>query len=146
MKKKILSSLFVVSSLFLSGCVNNLSLPTISQSNANRIMTYETGTVTAVRDVIIKDNGAGTLLGAVTGAVFGSMIGKGKGKTLATLGGGLIGAYAGNQSAMANAQELTVHLDNGMDIIVVAKGVRFLPGNRVKIIKEGNRVVSVNPL
>jgi len=146
MKKSIVSGVLVVSALIMSGCVNTLSLPTISQNSANRVMTYETGTVTAVRDVIIKDNGAGTLLGAVTGAVLGNMIGKGKGRKLATLGGGLVGAYAGNQSGMANAQELTVHLDKGMDIIVVAKGVKFSIGSRVKIIKDGNKVVSINPL
>ena len=147
MKKSILATLLVGSALMIGGCANTMSAPTVSESDAQRVLTYETGTVTAVRGVVIKDNGGGALLGAVTGAVLGHMVGGGRGKDLATLGGGLVGAYAGSQAGSANAQELTVKLDNGKgNIVVVAKGVRFNVGSRVKIVNDHGKVVSVNPL
>jgi len=146
MKRIVLSGILVAGSIMLGGCANTFSAPTVSQDDAKRVMSYETGTVKSVRNVIIKDNGAGTLLGAVTGAVLGHMVGGGRGKDLATLGGGLVGAYAGSQAGSANAQELTVHLDKGGDVVVIAKGVRFSAGSRVKIVNDGGKVVSVNPL
>lgn len=133
--------------LFVSGCadlgVGGGMSPVVTQS----VMTYDTGTVQSVKAVVVKDNGAGTLVGAATGAVLGHMIGGGRGKDLATLGGGLLGAYAGNQIASANAQELTVRLDNGRgNVVVVAKGLRFSPGQRIRIVKNGSRLVSVEAL
>ena len=147
MKKNILSSILVGSALILSGCADSLyNGPTVSQADAQKLLTYQTGTVIAVKGVIVKDNGGGTLLGAVTGAVLGNMIGGGTGKKLATLSGGLVGAYAGSQAGAANAQELTVKLDNGNSVVVVAKGVRFGVGSRVKIVTNHGKVVSVEPL
>ena len=132
---------------FVSGCadlgVGGGMSPVVTQS----VMTYDTGTVQSVKAVVVKDNGAGTLVGAATGAVLGHMIGGGRGKDLATLGGGLLGAYAGDQIASANAQELTVRLDNGRgNVVVVAKGLRFSPGQRIRIVKNGSRLVSVEAL
>lgn len=146
MKKSFLSAMVVGSALILGGCANTMSAPTISQSDAERVMSYQTGTVTSVRGVVVKDNGTGTLLGAVTGAVLGHMVGGGRGKDLATLGGGLLGAYAGSQAGSANAQELTVKLDKGGSVVVVAKGVRFQPGSRVRIVSDHGKVVNVDPI
>ena len=147
MNKSILATLLIGSALMIGGCVNSaMPMPTVSQSDAQKMLTYQTGTVIGVRGVVIKDNGSGSLLGAVTGAVLGNMIGKGKGRTLATLTGGLVGAYAGAQTGAANAQELTVRLDNGNSVVVIAKGVRFSVGSRVKIVSNHGKVVSVEPL
>ena len=146
MSKSFLSAVILGSALMLGGCANTMVAPTISQSDAERVLSYQTGTVTSVRGVIVKDNGTGTLLGAVTGAVLGHMVGGGKGKKLATLGGGLLGAYAGSQAGAANAQELSVKLDNGGSVVVVAKGVRFYPGSRVRIVSNHGKVVNVEPI
>ena len=137
---------FLVSSvtimLILSGCATN-SGPEYDGNSYQEIKTYEIGTVKSVRPVVISDNGTGTFLGAIVGTVLGSIVGEGNGNTLATLAGGLGGAYAGNQVAKANASELSVHLNNGNNVVVVVKGKDFLVGDRVKIIKDGNKVDQV---
>ena len=137
---------FLVSSvtimLILSGCATN-SGPEYDGNSYQEIKTYEIGTVKSVRPVVISDNGTGTFLGAIVGTVLGSVVGEGSGNTLATLAGGLGGAYAGDQIGKANASELSVHLNNGNNVVVVVKGKDFLVGDRVKIIKDGNRVDQV---
>ena len=78
--------------------------------------------------------------------MLGSVLGRGRGNTLATLAGGLSGAYVGNQVGKANTQELTVSLDNGQNIVVIAKGARFHTGEHIRIIKRGNKVVNIESL
>jgi outer membrane lipoprotein SlyB len=112
-------------------------------NSVNYELNYQTGTVEHIRLVAIKDNGTGSFVGAITGAILGSMIGHGRGSTLAALGGGLGGAYVGKEVAKANAQELSVVLDNGRSVVVIAKGERFRVGQRVRIVKKGGRVYSV---
>jgi len=140
MRKKIYISLTVF--LMLSGCAAT-NEPEYNGATYQEIKTYEIGTVESVRHVVVSDNGTGTFVGALVGTVLGSTMGEGNGNVLATLAGGLGGAYAGSQVNKANAQELSVKLDNGAHIVVVAKGKKFLVGDRVKIIKEGNRVDQV---
>jgi outer membrane lipoprotein SlyB len=129
--------LFVV-----TGCSTN-SKPEYSGTNYRQIKHYEIGEIVAVRNVRISDDGTGTFVGALVGTVLGSLTGGGRGNALATLIGGLGGAYVGGKANKANAQELSVKLDNGEDIVVIAKGQSFLVGDKVKIIKEGNRVEQV---
>jgi len=129
--------------LFFSGCTRMYNSNEVSLANTNQILSYETGTVTGVRYVVIKDNGSGTMIGAITGTVLGSMFGNGKGNVLTTLGGGLLGAYVGTELDKANAEELYIKLDNGKNIVVIAKGVDIRRGDRVRIVLNGNRVVRV---
>jgi len=140
MKKIIYISLTAV--MLLSGCATNNG-PEYDGSSYRQIKTYEIGTVQNVRAVVVSDDGAGTFLGAIVGTVLGSMAGKGRGNTLATLAGGLGGAYAGNQIGKANASELSVELDNGKNIVVVVKGNGYRTGDRVKIIKNNGKVDQV---
>ncbi|WP_297484075.1 glycine zipper 2TM domain-containing protein [Sulfurimonas sp.] len=141
-----MKKLFLISSvtimLILSGCATK-NVPEYDGNTYQEIKTYKIGIVKSVRPVVISDNGTGTFLGAIVGTVLGSMVGEGNGNTLATLAGGLGGAYAGNQVAKANASELSVQLNNGKNIVVVVKGKDFLVGDRVKIIKDGNKVDQV---
>jgi len=148
MKMKYISlSILVALSLGITGCATGVpGGASISPSSAKYISRVDTGTVKSVRYVVVKDDGTGTLLGAAIGAVLGHQLGKGKGRDLATLSGGLAGAYVGNQVAKANAQELTVKLDKGRTVVVVTKGTKFYPNERVRIIRQGNRVVNVEPL
>jgi outer membrane lipoprotein SlyB len=125
-----------------SGCATNNG-PEYDGNSYNQIKRYEIGTVTSSRFVVIKDNGTGTFLGALIGAVLGSTVGRASGTTLAMLGGGLAGSYAGKEIGKANALELSVHLDSGDNIVVVTKGKDIRVGDRVKIIKEGNKVEQV---
>jgi outer membrane lipoprotein SlyB len=137
-----LISISVVALLFLSGCAKT-GVPEYSGQDYNQIKRYDIGVVEDARLVIISDDGMGTFLGAIIGGVVGSTMGRGAGNTLATLGGGLVGGYAGSQIAKANAVELSVKLDNGENIVVVAKGTNIVAGDRVKIIKDGSKVAQV---
>lgn len=135
-----------IAAIVLSGCAQKGAIE-VGPNATNYIMNFERGRVIAIRPVVIKDNGTGTFLGAVTGAILGSMVGKGNGTTLAMLAGGLGGAYAGNQLGKANAQELTIKLArNGREVVTVVKGQEFYVGERVRIVKKyGRRVSSVEP-
>jgi outer membrane lipoprotein SlyB len=144
MKKVMIAGLSAL--LLLGGCGTRQGAEYDARSY-RQVKHYLVGTVVEERPVMISDNGTGLFIGALTGAVLGSLVGRGSGKTLATLGGGLAGAYVGSEAGKANAEELTVQLDNGEHIVVVAKGKsRFLPGDRIKIIKSGNTVERVERL
>jgi len=143
--KKYLLSLGVVAILF-SGCTQMYNSNEVSLANTNEVLSYETGTVTDVKMVIIKDDGSGTLAGAFTGTILGSLFGNGKGNVLSTLIGGLTGAYAGNKLDKANAEELFIKLDDGGNIVVIAKGVHIQTGDKVRLIMNGDRVVRVEKI
>ena len=142
MKKFLVSVL--VGSLFFSGCAAH-GVNEVDSSAVNYELTYQVGTIESVKPVVIKDNGTGTFVGAISGVVLGSLVGKGRGNALATLVGGLGGAYAGNQLGKANALELSVLLDDGRRIVVIAKGKDFYKGERIRIVKRNGRVYSVEP-
>jgi len=131
----------------LSGCAGFYPAPTVSRAAVDQVMHAETGTITSIRYVAVEDQSpVGTLLGAVAGAALGHTIGKGHGRDLATVFGGLTGAYVGNQVSKANAQELTIRLKNGRTIVVIKKGTQFYPGERVRVLYNGDQVGNVEPL
>jgi len=140
MKIKVLSSIAMCVFLFV-GCATN-SGPEYSGRSYSQIKHYDVGVVTAEKPVVISDDGSGKFFGALIGAVLGSAGGNGNG--IASLGGGLAGYYAGSQVGKANGDELTVKLDNGDNIVIVVKGNRFRVGDRIKIIKNGNKVAQVS--
>ena len=143
--KKYLLILGIIA-ILLSGCTQMYNSNEVSLTNTNEVLSYETGTVTDIKMVIIKDDGSGTLVGTYTGTILGSLFGGGKGNILSTLIGGLTGAYAGNKLDKANAQELFIKLDNGQNIVVIAKGVNIHIGDKVRLIMNGNRVVRVEKI
>ncbi len=140
--KKLYFTLFLGIFLIFSGCAQP-GLEEVDSSSTNYIAHYETGTIISIKNVAIKDSGTGTFLGGLIGAVLGSTIGRGRGSVLASLGGGLAGAYVGNQVGKANAQELTIDLDNGENIVVITKGLKHFTGEHVRIVKRGSRIISV---
>lgn len=130
----------------MTGCATNQG-PEYDGSSYNQIKQFEIGTVVAERPVVVKDDGMGTFLGALIGTVVGSTMGGGRGTTLMALGGGLAGGYAGSEIGKANAEELTVELDYGEVVVIVVKGMdTYHVGDRIKIIKDGNRVAAVEKL
>jgi len=137
--------ILLTSAIIFSGCATNEG-PEYDGRNYNQIKRYEIGTVLESRPVVIKDEGSGKFFGAIIGTVLGSLVGRSSGKVLATLGGGIAGYYAGGEIADANGEELTLRMDYDEDIVVVIKGNRFKAGDRVKIIKDGDRVVQVDKL
>ena len=140
--KKILFSIGIITLMF-SGCAKMYNSNEVSLNDVNRIYTYKRGIVTKVRGVVIKDDGSGTMIGAVTGAVLGSLIGKGKGNLLATLVGGATGFYVGNELGKANAKELYIKLNDGGEIVTIVKGVDINVGDRVRVVMDRNRVIRV---
>ena len=115
----------------------------ISLEDAGEFLDFQYGTVIDVSYVKIKDTGAGAGIGAVLGAIIGSFIGEGKANTLAQVLGGLAGAYLGYKSDTANAQQLMVELDDGRRAVIVVRGTEFAPGDKVRVIYRGGRIVRV---
>lgn len=128
--------------MMLGGCAQS-GVPVVDADASRYEMTSQSGVITDVRAVVVKDEGSGGLIGAIVGGVLGSTMGGGKGSVLTTLGGGLIGAYAGNEIGKSNAQELSVTFDVGQDVVVVSKGTQFTVGQRVKIVKRNGRIYNV---
>jgi len=138
------SKIFLIALAFiLSGCSQLYNSNEVSINNTDEVLTYQTGIVQGVKKVIIKDNGSGTMIGAMSGTVLGSLVGNGKGNVLSTLIGGLTGALAGYEIDKANGEELFIKLDNGKNIVVIVKGVNVVKGEKVRIIKNGYRIVRV---
>ncbi|MCW8894495.1 MAG: glycine zipper 2TM domain-containing protein [Sulfurimonas sp.] len=142
---KYIISLLAASLLIFSGCSTNVG-PEYDGQNYKQIKKYEIGTVTKSRPIVITDDGSGKFVGTLVGAVLGSMIGSNRGKILAMLGGGLGGHYVGAELGKANGEELSVELDNKEEVVIVLKGNRFFAGDRIKIIRDGDKVAQVEKL
>ena len=135
----------LTSALMFSGCATNDG-PEYDGRSYQQIKRYDIGTVTKDRPVVITDDGTGKFFGTVIGAVLGSTIGGGKGRVLMGLAGGIGGYYAGKEIGKANGDELTVELENGSSIIVVVKGKHIKVGDKIKIIKDGNKIAQVEKI
>lgn len=127
----------------LAGCANDSASGSVySYGQAQREQIVRLGTVESVRPVIIQQDrtsGGGVLAGGALGGVAASTIGRGTGNVLATIGGGLLGAAAGNavENRMGKTQglEITVRLDNGETrVIAQANDVAISAGQRVRVI------------
>ena len=129
--------------VLISGCSNNTG-PEYDARTYSQIKKVQTGLVLKSRPVTIKDDGNGTFIGALVGAVVGSTIGSHSGARLATVGGGLAGGVIGGEIAKANASELTIKLDDGETVVVVAKVINIVAGDRVQVIKDGNKAAAVD--
>ncbi len=141
------AKIFLIALAFiLTGCSQLYNSNEVSLNNTNEVLTYQTGTVQGIKKVIIKDDGSGTMVGAMSGTVLGGMLGNGKGNILSTLIGGLTGAFVGYEADKANGEELFIKLDNGKNIVVIVKGVKINIGDRVRIIKNGYKIVRVEKI
>ena len=97
------------------------------------------GTVVGVEQVRHKDKhlGAGTAIGAIAGGVLGSTVGKGDGRTAATVGGAVAGGAIGHQVEKNNRDggrgwRFSVNMDNGRRVTV-------MQGDNPDV-REGDRV------
>lgn len=130
----------------MNSCATNKG-PEYGGNSYDNIKRFQIGTVIAERPAVVKDDGTGTFIGAISGAVLGSFIGGGRASSLGALGGGLAGAYAGSEAGKANAEELTVELTTGEIVVIVVKGEKvYQIGDRIKIIKDGNKVADIQKL
>jgi len=154
--KKIFACLMaaaMVMPLWLSGCAPKVGGSDYKAGSVRTMQNVSYGTVQNVRIVYIEnDEGVGTAVGTagggVVGGVLGNMIGGGRGNTLATMGGAILGAVAGYAGSKAlqgqDGLEIIILLDRG-ETIAVTQGtdISFSPGQRVQIISGsgGARVV-----
>ncbi len=142
--KKIL--IILVSFFIFTGCTQLYNSNEVALSDVNTELTYQEGIVEDVKNIVLKDDGSGTVIGAYTGTVLGSMFGEGKGNTISTLLGGLAGAFVGYEADKANAQELFIRLDDGRKLVVVVKGINIQKGDKIRLVKRGNKIVRVEKI
>lgn len=136
----------VASAAVLAGCAHDTASSSVySYGQAQREQVVRLGTVQSVRPVTIQQDrtsGAGVAAGGALGGVAGSGIGGGRGQVLAAIGGGLLGAYAGDKIEHAAGKtrglEIVVLLDNGETRVVAqADDVPIGVGQRVRMISGG---------
>lgn len=145
--KKLTVATVAVLSLLAVGCSNPYSN---NQYNANRsgiVQNVTYGVITNLRQVTIQDSNnipVGAVAGGAVGGLLGHMVGGGTGKTLATVGGVVLGGLAGNavqtQANKTQGLEVEVRLDNGQTIAVTQSGSEdFQIGSRVRVVDAGGR-------
>lgn len=139
---KLLAAVAFTSMIVFSGCAQ-YGVPVVESDASKYMLTSQSGVITDIKAVAVKDSGGGGAIGGISGAVLGSTMGGGRGSVLTMLAGGLIGMYAGNEIGKSNAQELSVTLDDKQDVIVISKGTDFTVGQRVKIIKRNGQIYNV---
>lgn len=145
MKMKILISLSILG--LLTACSTNTG-PEYDGRSYSQIKTIEMGVVVRTGQIVISDDGSGKSAGTMIGGVAGSAAGYHNGHFLASMGGaivgGLVGGAVGSEAGKSDGQELTVDLDNGRRIVIVVKQNDIEAGDRIEIIKAGNKVQRVN--
>lgn len=145
----ILLTACVCLSVPLAGCAPKIGANDYSSKNVGAEQTVEYGTITEIRTVNVEgDNATATSIstvgGGVAGGFLGSLIGSGSGRTLATVGGALLGTAAGyggsKLATRQNGYELTINLDSG-ETIAVTQGtdISFAKGQKVRVLNDGTR-------
>ena len=134
MIKVLMSSMVVLGVMtFSSGCADK-ALPS---SRAGTISESYAAVVQNVEGVKIKGDGAWTsIIGMIMGGVLGNQIGEGSGQDLATMGGVMVGAVAGEKADVRDAQRITVKLDSGKVITTVLP----IDGNNPNRYQRGDQV------
>ena len=112
------------------------------------------GRIVSVQNTTMKSddvNVTGALIGGAAGALLGNQIGKGSGKTAATIAGAAGGAYAGNQvgknyASPVDAYAFVVQLDQGGSVHVLQPANRgyFNQGERVRVTYDSSGKPSIS--
>lgn len=115
-----------------------------NSNQAGRAQTVQMGTVYAVRDVNIQNDGSrtGNVTGAALGGIAGSTIGSGRrSNTAGAVGGAVAGRAVGNAVTSSNQSgvEITVRLDSNLLMAVVQAGNsnEFRVGDAVRVTNDG---------
>jgi outer membrane lipoprotein SlyB len=147
MKNRFITSIiFTIAFIFsLTGCTYKEST---NQSNVGYTSQIAYGTVMQVRDILIDDNGDGQVLGAIAGGIIGSTMGEGNGNALMTGLGAIIGAMSGSSLNQSVGQELTILLDDGMEISTTVRLDKETPqsyrsGDKVRIYYRQGKVFRI---
>jgi len=140
MKKIIFINIFIIMFLF-SGC------STSSEPEYENIRVAEVGIVVKIQGLRVKDTGMGRQIGATVGSLLGSFVGEEKvATTLAILGGSIAGGYVGAEIGKADANELTINLDEGDSLMLITKDLDIEVGDRVEVVRDGSNTAQVNKI
>jgi len=130
---------------FSDGCASKA----LDASRAGSISESYAAVVKNVEPVSIKGDGKWTsIIGMILGGVVGNQIGDGAGQDLATMGGVMVGAVAGEEADVRNAQRITVTLDSGKTITTVLpidanNPNRYKAGDQVTLYITNGRVTEI---
>jgi outer membrane lipoprotein SlyB len=115
-----------------------------NSNQAGRAQTVQMGTVYAVRDVTIQNDGTrtGNVTGAALGGIAGSTLGSGRrANTAGAVGGAVAGRAIGNAVTTSNQPgvEITVRLESNLLMSVVQAGNsnEFRVGDAVRVTNDG---------
>ncbi|MCM0035387.1 MAG: glycine zipper 2TM domain-containing protein [Burkholderiaceae bacterium] len=135
---------FALSAVVLvSGCAKpSASANVYNYNQTQRDQIVRNGTVINVRPITIQSDqtsGGGAIAGGAVGGVAGSSIGGGTGRTLAVIGGAILGALAGNaieeKIDKKDGLEISVRLDNGETRVIAQEAdLPILMNQRVQVI------------
>lgn len=133
--KKIFATLMISVSL-LSGCAS------FQQKEQVSVVGY----IQAVRNyqgIKKEPSPLNTVAGAGIGCVLGNQVGKGNGRTVATIlgvvGGAAVGSQVGQKDVPVQMQELSVLMPDGRVININVEAQGFMQGQRVQITTQGNK-------
>lgn len=114
--------------------------PSHAQTQPRQSASPYAGHVTSITPITTqgKETGLGMIGGAVVGGLLGNQVGRGNGRTLATVGGALAGGYGGhvaeNYYSRDTQYRVNVRMDNGTTRSFTYKAAPgFQPGERVHI-------------
>ncbi len=137
--------------LLLSACMpESRSGNVYSRDQARVAHSVYYGTILRVEEVTLEgtNTGAGTLAGGAMGGALGSAVGGGSGRTIATVGGAILGGIAGTAAEKGMTTqvgvELEVELDNGeLLAIVQEKDAIYNVGDRVRVLRDSRGAARV---
>jgi outer membrane lipoprotein SlyB len=127
----------------ISGCAKpSASANVYNYNQTQRDQIVRNGTVINVRPITIQSeqsSGAGAIAGGAVGGVAGSAVGGGTGRTLAIIGGAILGALAGNaiedKMDKKDGLEISVRLDNGETRVIAQEAdLPIMMNQRVQVI------------
>lgn len=130
--------------ILLSACATTSNPNTVQGSQAGRAQSVQMGTVYALRDVTIQNDGTrtGNVAGAALGGIAGSTLGSGtRANTAGAIGGAVAGRAVGNAVTASNQAgvEITVRLESNQLIALVQAGTSndFRVGDVVRVTSDG---------
>lgn len=127
--------------LVLGACSVMPSSTTYTTAQAGTLQEVKYGTVTGLRNVVIREDNAetGKVAGGVIGGVAGNDIGEGKGQVIGSVAGAVIGGTVGmalDRSIQSKPGiEITVRLEDNRNIAIAQLADEpFMIGDQVKVL------------
>lgn len=125
----------------LGACSIMPSSTTYTTAQAGTLQEVKYGTVTGLRNVMIREDNAetGKVAGGVIGGVAGNDIGEGRGQIIGSVAGAVVGGTVGMAVDRAIQSkpgiEVTVRLEDGRTVAIAQLAdERFLVGDQVKVL------------